>query len=79
MTLCNNHGLVLQYNYAFVFDIYIDRVEWNIERLMWIGFYKNEKNDACLLHKLPKDLITHIVKFFARIPPVSDDAPCIKL
>ena len=35
-------------------------LSWRIERLLWIGYMKNNQ---CLLNKLPKDLIKYIIKF----------------
>ena len=43
---------------------------WNAIRLIWIGFFKNEKNNKCLIDKLPKDIVLHVVSFLRA--PVSD-------
>ena len=40
-------------------------VEWKQLRVFWIGFYKNVKNKQCLIHRLPKDIVKHILKFVA--------------
>ena len=42
-------------------------LQWKIARLVWIAFYKNEKNDKCFIDKLPKDILTnYILKFLGR-------------
>ena len=56
--------IVLQHRQQFVFDIYIDDDgQWNIERLIWIAFYKNIDNKDCLFATLPKDLTKIIIRF----------------
>ena len=35
---------------------------WVCERQIWIGLYKNDSNDKCMIHKLPKDIICLILK-----------------
>ena len=42
-------------------NVYTHFVKASIERTIWIGFYKNEKNDMCLLKKLPTDLMKYIL------------------
>ena len=37
-------------------------LSWDIERIIWIGYYKNIDNDKCLITKLPKDVILHVLK-----------------
>ena len=51
----------------FIFDVYIHYIEWDVERIIWIGFYKNNKNNQCFMDQLPKDLIKHILKFLGKI------------
>ena len=59
--------IVLQDQNQFIFDIYVDNIDWNIEKLLWIAFYKNNNNNSdCLLAKLPKDLIRYIVDLIGR-------------
>ena len=40
-------------------------IEWQIERLIWIAYFNNDKNNKCLLNQLntPKDIIHCILKF----------------
>ena len=39
-------------------------IDWTIERVIWIGYIKNEQNKKqCKLAMLPKDVINHILKF----------------
>ena len=33
----------------------------HMERVIWIGFYKNDNNEKCLIKILPKDLIIYIL------------------
>ena len=44
------------------------RVNWNIERLFWIGYQKNIKNAKCLIPQLPKDILKKILAFVACFP-----------
>ena len=37
-----------------------------MERILWIGFYKNGDNNKCIIDKLPKDLIIYILKFVGK-------------
>ena len=36
---------------------------WKQERLLWIGFHKNQYNNQCQLRLLPKDILVTILKF----------------
>ena len=45
----------------FGLNIIVHYVEARIERIIWIGFYKNKDNNKCLIHRLPKDLIIYIL------------------
>ena len=57
-----NDGIVImQDTRCAYFKIFTDILEWKIVRLIWIAFYKNEKNDKCLINTLPKDIITNYV------------------
>ena len=69
MTLCNNGQsvLVLQERQHFIFDIIKHYIEWNVARLIWIAFYKNSKNNKCLIKQLPKDLVIYILLFLGRV------------
>ena len=44
------------------------RVDWKIERLVWIGYCKNTNNDKCLLVHLPKDIVKKILLLLACYP-----------
>ena len=44
-----------------LFNVYAHYVEARIERIIWIGFYKNANNDKCFIKNLPKDLISYIL------------------
>ena len=61
--------LVILYdkNY-FHLNIYIEYkcLESKIERIIWIGFYKNKENNKCLIQTLPKDLIISILSFLGK-------------
>ena len=35
--------------------------EWEIEKLLWIAFYKNENNQQCFIPTLPKVIVNHIL------------------
>ena len=35
---------------------------WVIERVIWIGYIKNESNDQCCLSKIPKDIVKYILR-----------------
>ena len=54
--------VVYEHNY-FGLDVFVNYLEWDIVRVLWIGFYKNDKNDDCLIHSLPKDIVKHIFTF----------------
>ena len=43
--------------------MYMPTLKWEIARLLWIGYLKNNDNPKCLLPKLPKDIIIHILSF----------------
>lgn len=47
------------------FDLfsYCGFIEWNIVRLIWIAFLKNDDNDKCMIRLLPKDIVNHVIKF----------------
>ena len=36
---------------------------WSVIRLIWIGFYKNQDNDKCLIDTLPKDIVNCVITF----------------
>ena len=39
----------------------LNHVDWNIERQIWIAFYKNNKNNKCFIDLLPKDIVKKIL------------------
>ena len=41
-------------------------VEWKVERIIWIGFNKNEGNDKCLIGRLNKDVVRLISQFVGK-------------
>ena len=48
----------------YSFNILLCGFKWEIIRIIWIGFYKNDNNnDKCFIATLSKDLIKHIIKF----------------
>ena len=38
-----------------------EKINWDIERIIWIAFYKNEKNKKCVIQLLPKDVVKSIL------------------
>ena len=50
------------YNYM-AFKIYIDLLTWDIERILWIAYYKNGNNKSCLFDYLAKDVLKFIFTF----------------
>ena len=61
------HGLiVIQGLNCGHFKIKFDVLQWKIARLIWIAFYKNTKNDKCVIDRLPKDVINFILTFVGR-------------
>ena len=42
-------------------QVYFRQIVLKQERIIWIGFYKNGKNNQCLIHLLPKDIIIFIL------------------
>ena len=63
MMKCNGDDklLILNKKNYFALNIYIHYIESTIERIIWIGFYKNAENSKCLIKTLPKDLIIYIL------------------
>ena len=51
---------------------FLKKLDWKIERLIWIGYYKNNCNSqninvtACKLPMLGKDVVLHILSFIKR-------------
>ena len=61
----NKNGVQLNNHWVYnIVDIIKQwSIPWNNERIIWIGFVKNENNDKCYLAQMPKDIIRHILKF----------------
>ena len=57
--------LLQEHNYC-KFNIYKYYLESKIERIIWIGYYKNNDNNQCLMKKLPKDLILCILELLGK-------------
>ena len=49
-----------------IFNIYAHYIEWKIERIIWIGFSKNDSNNECFIDQLPKDLIIYILSLLGK-------------
>ena len=70
--LCNGRDqdqtvFICQGNKYCLLNIYCNYVESKIERILWIGFYKNKQNKKCFIDKLPKDIIMHILKLLGKL------------
>ena len=64
--LTNNQCLAITYDKEyFVFDLCATML-WKIERLIWIAYLKEEKNDKCYFNKLPKDLVKKILNSYLK-------------
>ena len=66
----SNRIIIAQYHNYGVLNIYANYHEPSIERIIWIGFYKNDKNDQCLIKTLPKDLILFILLLLGKNQPL---------
>ena len=78
----NCHSVIVLHGYNhFIFDVYLHYIEWNIARIIWIGFHKNENNDTCLIQQLPKDLVKYILSLLGRVLASNDASitPYIKI
>ena len=73
--------VVLQKKQHFVFDVYVHSIEWDIARIIWIGFYKNSENDKCFIHQLPKELLKCILGLLGKTTGLknANRAPYIKI
>ena len=40
-----------------------DDMDWDCERILWIGYKKNDTNDACFFSQIPRDIVKYIVSF----------------
>ena len=61
--------------YCFL-NVYSHYICSKIERVIWIGFYKNDENNKCFINKLPKDLVIHILELAGKQEMI---APYIKI
>ena len=43
-----------------------DNLNWNIIRLVWIGFNSKHCKSSCLISKLPKDIVDYIISYIGR-------------
>lgn len=79
VTKVNNNRsiLIIQDKNCYILNVYRHYVEAKIERILWIAFYKNEKNDKCLIKNLPKDLVVNILKLLGKLEQMKP--PCIKI
>ena len=68
MMKCNGDEklLIVQRKSYFHLNICINYIESKIERIIWIGFYKNNENNKCLIKILPKDLIIYILDLLGK-------------
>ena len=49
----------------FHFNIFKHGLSWEMERMIWIGFYKNENNKKCRIQLLPKDIVKVILNMLS--------------
>ena len=54
------------FNYC-LFKLYDHPIEWDNERILWIGFYKNKQNCQCFIDTLPKDVLLYVLSYFQKI------------
>jgi len=38
-------------------------MQWESQRIIWIGFYKNQENEKCMFGSLMKEIIKYIIQF----------------
>ena len=46
----------------------IENFSWDHEKMLWIGFEKNQFNTKCMIKILPKDIIKKILQYLRSIP-----------
>ena len=64
------------------FEVYRNTIDWNIVRLIWIAYFKNDEknnNKECHFYKLPKDIINHVIKYLGNVVRRHTKRPCITL
>ena len=59
----NNRFLFIKDTCKWLVFPFCGNIEWKQQRIVWIGFYKNQNNDLCLIKKLPLDVIKHVLRF----------------
>ena len=59
----NNKCIIIQNYNCFHFNLINYFIEWRIEKLLWIAFEKNNKNNDCFFDLLPKAVIKYILTF----------------
>ena len=55
------NGLFIAQMKQYTYFSLTARNDWNVVRLIWIAYYKNELNDKCHFDQLPKDIVICIV------------------
>ena len=60
----NSYSSSMQ-KYCWKLDL-IKGIDWTIERIVWIAFFKNENNAKCILAKIPKDVVNLVLSFIKR-------------
>ena len=63
----------MQNNNYYSFKVYVIYVEWEIVRIIWIGFYKNNKNSKCLIPLLCKDVVQYILNWLGALRVTDND------
>ena len=67
ISMVNDQSFLIAYAHRYyTFNVYRHYCRSNIERIIWIGFYKNSDNNQCFIDKLPKDIIIHILQFIGK-------------
>ena len=51
------------YCWLYIIKLTKKGISWKKERIVWIGYKKNENVDDCLLSELPKDIVFHILSW----------------
>lgn len=70
---CKNNGTNLSGKIKFGVFYKMGLISWGIIRLIWIGFYKNDKNKLCLLSnnnekfQMNKDVLLNIISFLVDV------------
>ena len=60
----NSCGIVvMQHKKCSNINILINCIDWKIARIIWIGFYKNDRNEKCFISHLGKDIVLFILRY----------------